>query len=81
MLLPQVPDPTAFHCPVRRHIPLQAIGDRLLAQLEVQRWGECRGTLLGLLAAYNYEARASADYLPQLMMAQRGISYIKHATA
>jgi hypothetical protein len=94
---------------VCRYIPLQAIGDRLLGQLEVQRWGECRvsphvtscrwqavgllawhsrrghhsllqatyavtlhhqasvnggsnhrvwsqGTLLGLLAAYNYEA-------------------------
>lgn len=42
--------------PSCRYIPLQAIGDRLLAQLEVQRWGECRGTLTGLLGAYAYEA-------------------------
>ncbi len=28
----------------------------MLGELEVQRWGDCRGTLLGLLAAYNYEA-------------------------
>lgn len=39
-----------------RYIPLQRIGERVLRELEVQRWGECRGTLLGLLAAYNYEA-------------------------
>lgn len=30
---------------VHRYIPLQAIGDRLLGQLEVQRWGECRVSL------------------------------------
>ena len=46
--------------PACRYIPLQTIGERLLAQLEVQRWGDCRGTLLGLLAAYNYEVCCGA---------------------
>lgn len=40
------------HC---RFVPLQRIGEKLLGEVDVQLWGECRGTLMGLLAAFNYE--------------------------
>lgn len=38
------------------YIPLKAIGQRILAQYSTQQFGDFRGTLLGLLAAYNYES-------------------------
>ena len=38
------------------YIPLKAIGQRILAQYSRQQFGDFRGTLLGLLSAYNYES-------------------------
>ena len=38
------------------YIPLKAIGQRILAQYSHQQFGDFRGTLLGLLAAYSYES-------------------------
>ncbi|KAL3136710.1 hypothetical protein ABBQ38_005943 [Trebouxia sp. C0009 RCD-2024] len=38
------------------YIPLKAIGQRILAQYSTQQFGDFRGTLLGLLAAYSYES-------------------------
>lgn len=36
-------------------VPLSAIGERVLEEFGADRFGDFRGTLLGLLAAYNYE--------------------------
>lgn len=38
------------------YIPLKDIGQRILAQYSRQQFGDFRGTLLGLLAAYSYES-------------------------
>ena len=38
------------------YVPLKAIGQRILAQYSRQHFGDFRGTLLGLLAAYSYES-------------------------
>lgn len=52
------------------YIPLKAIGQRILAQYTQQQFGDFRGTLLGLLSAYNYEssilttARCASCYPP-----------------
>ena len=54
------------------YIPLKAIGQRILAQYTQQQFGDFRGTLLGLLSAYNYEssmlttARCAFCYTPCL---------------
>lgn len=38
------------------YVPLQAIGQRILGQYSQQQFGDFRGSLLGLLSAYNYES-------------------------
>ena len=38
------------------YVPLQAIGQRILGQYSQQQFGDFRGSLLGLLTAYNYES-------------------------
>lgn len=54
------------------YIPLKAIGQRILAQYTQQQFGDFRGTLLGLLSAYNYEssilttARCASCYAPRV---------------
>ncbi|KAK9804391.1 hypothetical protein WJX72_010740 [[Myrmecia] bisecta] len=37
------------------YVPLKAIGDRIIRQYNRDPFGDFKGTLLGLLAAYNYE--------------------------
>ena len=39
-----------------RYIPLHVIGEHLLRQYHAHPYGDFRATILGLLAAYNYEA-------------------------
>ena len=54
------------------YIPLKAIGQRILAQYSTQQFGDFRGTLLGLLAAYSYESSIlttawCASYCPHVL--------------
>ena len=54
------------------YIPLKDIGQRILARYSTQQFGDFRGTLLGLLAAYNYESSIlttawCASYFPRFL--------------
>ena len=55
------------------YIPLKAIGQRILAEYSRQQFGDFRGTLLGLLSAYNYESSilTTARSAPADLLVQR----------
>ena len=42
--------------PCAGHVPLRIIAERILAHHAADQFGDFRGTLLGLLAAYAYES-------------------------
>ena len=69
------------------YIPLKDIGQRILAQYSRQQFGDFRGTLLGLLAAYSYEssilttARCSLPALlasAHLTLHSRNLYHVSH---
>ena len=52
------PHPSWHPAPaLQRYIALKTIAERILEQFDGDQFGDFKGTLLGLLSAYNYELR------------------------